>query len=169
MGCKKRILVSWIWREWSSRARGKNREPIWPPGIVGSISHTERYCGVAVGKKNKIDSLGLDVEHAGKIKEDCWKLIFTRNELAWISSLSKDRWKENATLLFSAKECLYKCQYTISKKWLDFHDVTIIINHDIGEFDAILRINIDNLFKKGTCFRGRFLFYRDYVFTGMSI
>jgi len=148
---------------------GKNREPIWPPGIVGSISHTERYCGVVVASKKKLDSLGLDVELTGEIDEYYWKRICTRKELTWMNSLPSDRCKESVALIFSAKESLYKCQYAISKKWLNFHDVTITINPDIGEFDVIFEVNIDSSFKKGTRLKGKFLFYQGYVFTGVSI
>jgi 4'-phosphopantetheinyl transferase EntD len=148
---------------------GKNREPVWPPGIVGSISHTDRYCGVAIAWKTKFESLGLDVELARIIDEYYWKKICTRKELAWITSLPSDRRQENAALIFSAKECLYKCQYAISKKWLNFHAVMITVNPDIGEFEAIFAVNIDSSFKRGTCLKGRYLFYHGYVFTGISI
>lgn len=148
---------------------GKYREPIWPPGIVGSISHTERYCGVAIAWKTEIESLGLDVELTRKLSGDYWKQICTRQELSWINSLPSDRRQENAALIFSAKECLYKCQYAISKRWLDFHDVTITVNPDIGEFEATFAVNVGNSFKRGTCLNGKYLFYHGYVFTGMSI
>ena len=148
---------------------GTNREPIWPTGIVGSISHTERYCGIAVAKKNQTESLGLDIECIGKLSKDCWRQIFTRHELSWIDSRSPDRKQEYATLIFSAKECLYKCQYTISKRWLDFHDVMITVNTDVSEFVAIFQANIGSSFKKGTYLKGKFLLCGGYVCTGMWI
>lgn len=148
---------------------GNNREPIWPTGIVGSISHTEGYCGVAVARKRRIETLGLDVELTWRLSRDCWRQICTRSELAWVNSLPSDKRQENVALLFSAKECLYKCQHPISRTWLDFHDVTITINPDMGEFNATLLVNVGSSFKRGTCFRGKYLFYRCYVLTGMSM
>lgn len=148
---------------------GNNREPIWPTGIVGSISHTEGYCAVAVSRKCLIKTIGLDVELTRRLSRDCWRQICTRSELAWVDSLPLDRRLENVILLFSAKECLYKCQHSISKTWLDFHDVSITINPDIGEFNAILLVNVGSSFKRGTCFRGKYFFRRGYVYTGMSM
>lgn len=148
---------------------GKDREPIWPVGITGSISHAEGYCGVAVARKTQIKSLGLDVELTGKLSRDSWRQICTRQELSFLDSLSLDRQQDNATLIFSAKECIYKCQYAISKKWLNFHDVMITANPDIGEFEATFLVNVGSSFKRGTRLKGKYLFCRGYVSTGMSI
>lgn len=148
---------------------GANREPVWPKGIVGSISHTYGYCGVVLARKNQIRSLGLDVERVGKLGSDYWRRICTRQELSRIGSLSHDRAQKNATLIFSAKECLYKCQHAISKRWLDFHDVLITVNPDIGEFEATFLVSVGSFFKRGTYLRGKYFFWHGYVFTGMSI
>ena len=148
---------------------GADGEPLWPKNIVGSISHAEGFCGVVVARKSQIESLGLDVEVTGKLSSDCWRLICTRRELSWISSLPFDRAQKNAALVFSAKECLYKCQHTISKRWLDFHEVVITVNPDIGEFEATFLVNVGTFFERGTSVSGRYFFYQDYVFTGMSI
>jgi 4'-phosphopantetheinyl transferase EntD len=146
---------------------GKNREPLWPAGIAGSISHTEGYCGVAVARKNRIETLGLDVELTGKLSRDYWRQICTRQELSRINSLSSDSQQERATLIFSAKECLYKCQYAISGRWLDFCDVEITVHGDIGEFEATFLVNAGSSFEKGTCLGGKYLFSSGYVSTGM--
>jgi 4'-phosphopantetheinyl transferase EntD len=146
---------------------GNNREPIWPAGIVGSISHTEGYCAVAVARKCPIETLGLDVELIRRLSRDCLRQICTQSELVWVDSLLSDKRQENVALLFSAKECLYKCQYPISRTWLDFQDVAITINPDKGEFNATLLINAGGFFERGVPFRGKYLFRRGYVLTGM--
>lgn len=148
---------------------GNNGEPVWPAGIVGSISHTEGYCAVAVSRKCLIETLGLDVEFTGLLSRDCWRQICTLSELVWIDSLPSEQRQRNVSLLFSAKESLYKFQYPISKTWLDFHDVAITIYSDIGEFNATLLTNVCNSFKRGTCFSGKYLFHHGYVYTGMSM
>jgi 4'-phosphopantetheinyl transferase EntD len=148
---------------------GAHGEPVWPKDVVGSISHAEGYCGVVVARRNQIASLGLDVEVKGKLGSDCWELICTRRELARIASLPLDAAQKNADLVFSAKECLYKCQHSISKRWLDFQDVMITINSDIGEFIATFLVSVGDFFRRGTSVRGRYFFAQGYVFTGMSI
>jgi len=146
---------------------GNNREPIWPTGIVGSISHTEGYCGVAIARKTDVQSIGLDVECIGKLQKDVWKQICTQQEVSWINSLPSDERQINVALVFSAKECLYKCQHTISRQWLGLHDVMISVNHDIREFRV--RFTINNPFAAKTRLNGRYFFYDGYVFTGMTI
>jgi 4'-phosphopantetheinyl transferase EntD len=148
---------------------GDNRGPIWPTGIAGSISHTEGYCGVAVARKLRVETLGLDVELTWSLRRDCWEQICTQSELTWIDSLPSDRRQQNVGLLFSAKECLYKCQYPITRTWLDFHNVNVTINSDTGKFNATLLVNVGGSFKRGTCLSGKYLFYHGYVFTGMSV
>ena len=39
----------------------KDRSPQWPAGVVGSISHTRRLCGVAGARRGAVTSLGLDI------------------------------------------------------------------------------------------------------------
>ena len=41
---------------------GPKREPLWPEGIVGSITHDDRLCVVAVARAEKYAGLGVDVE-----------------------------------------------------------------------------------------------------------
>ena len=41
---------------------GHDRAPVWPRGIVGSISHCEGFCAVAVARRDRTSSIGLDVE-----------------------------------------------------------------------------------------------------------
>jgi 4'-phosphopantetheinyl transferase EntD len=166
--CVRRALIQFGIEHFPLRV-GNNREPVWPHGIVGSISHTEGYCGVAVARKCRIETLGLDVECTSRLSRDCWEQICTRSELAWIDSLPPNRKQKNVALLFSAKECLFKCQYPISGTWLDFHDVVITINSDVGEFYAMVPVKVVRSFQRGTYFAGKYLFRRGYVLTGMSV
>jgi len=72
-------------------------------------------------------------------------------------------------LVFSAKECLYKCQYALSKKWVGFHDVTISVNPNKNEFEAIFLIDVKSCFERGACLRGKYFFSNGYVLTGMTL
>ena len=148
---------------------GRDRMPVWPPGVVGSISHSDGYCGVAIAKQTEIESVGLDVECVRKLERDCWKQICTQQELSWINSLPINDQEKFIFLIFSAKECLYKCQYIISKQWLNFYDVAISLKPDIGEFEAKFLVSVGSFFTKRTCLKGKYLFNCDYVFTGMAL
>ena len=41
---------------------GSHREPIWPPGIVGSITHTAQFASVAVASRSHARAIGIDCE-----------------------------------------------------------------------------------------------------------
>lgn len=42
--------------------RGEAREPIWPAGLVGSITHTTDYVAAAVARTKELSARGLDAE-----------------------------------------------------------------------------------------------------------
>ena len=148
---------------------GKDRAPIWPSGVVGSIAHTAGYCGVAIAQKIDIESVGLDVECVEQVNRDTWKHFCNQQELSQINSLAINEQQKNAALVFSAKECLYKCQYPISKKWVSFHDVTISINLNKHEFEGRFLVDVGSYFKKETRLKGKYLFSNGYIFTGMVL
>jgi 4'-phosphopantetheinyl transferase EntD len=100
--------------------------PLWPDGIVGSISHTDGYCVAAVGLGSQLISIGIDAERAGKIERGIWPLIFVDDEIKYLESIEDVFEQElKATTIFSAKEAFYKCQYPITQTWVEFRDVAV--------------------------------------------
>jgi 4'-phosphopantetheinyl transferase EntD len=113
---------------------GKDREPIWPDGIVGSISHCDSLVGAIVAKKSDHVSLGLDIEEIGRVTPDLWDLVFTENEKQYLIGLSEKEMFIQSTSIFSAKEAFYKFQHPLTKTFLDFLDVEV----DILNFKKII-------------------------------
>jgi 4'-phosphopantetheinyl transferase EntD len=108
---------------------GKDREPIWPEGIVGSISHCDSLTGAIVAKSSDHISLGIDIEEIGRVTPDLWDLVFTENEKNYLSGLSEKEVLIKSTAIFSAKEAFYKFQYPITLTFLDFLDVEVTLPH----------------------------------------
>ena len=108
---------------------GKDREPIWPEGIVGSISHCDSLTGAIVAKSSDHISLGLDIEEIGRVTPDLWDLVFTENEKNYLSGLSEKEVLVQSTVIFSAKEAFYKFQHPITLTFLDFLDVEVTLPH----------------------------------------
>jgi 4'-phosphopantetheinyl transferase EntD len=108
-----------------SVAVNPDRSPCWPPGIAGSISHTEGYRCAVAADANHFGSIGIDVETVGRITPGVAALVFTAAEAAFLRSLAECGRASAATVIFSAKEAFYKCQYVLTGEWLDFHDVTV--------------------------------------------
>ncbi len=113
-----------------------DRSPQWPSGVVGSISHTEKLCGVAVTTSPRIASLGLDLEIDAPLESDLQALICTSAERRWLDQYKSSERGHAAKILFSAKEAFYKCQYPITEQFLEFTDVELSIDLQSGSFSV---------------------------------
>lgn len=117
---------------------GTNRAPQWPRGVVGSIAHCRDRCAVAVARVDDMPGLGIDIERNVPIEPELWATILTPEEFAWIGRRpSADRGRL-VTLLFSAKESVYKCVHPYLHRMLEFSDVSIQMDPDRQEFGASL-------------------------------
>jgi 4'-phosphopantetheinyl transferase EntD len=107
-----------------------DRAPLWPPAATGSITHTDRFCAAVVAPTRQIRALGLDAEPAQSVKPHLWRRICTPQELAMLQAQDEESALAAATLIFSAKEAFYKCQYTLTREWLGFADISVTIEAD---------------------------------------
>jgi 4'-phosphopantetheinyl transferase EntD len=114
-----------------------DRSPAWPDGLVGSISHCHDLCIAAVGR---IDqgwlAIGIDVEAREAMPPELVPEICGPEEQNWFKGLPIGDRGDYATLIFSAKECAYKCQHTLSGRLLDFTALTICIDPPSSQFTA---------------------------------
>ena len=97
--------------------RGEQREPLWPVGVVGSISHSGSY-GVAVAAwQQDVPALGIDIQ---KVEERYTDELIARfadpDEFDWVRSDPTKR-TERAVKLFSAKESIFKALYVLRRVW----------------------------------------------------
>jgi 4'-phosphopantetheinyl transferase EntD len=120
---------------------GKNNEPIWPKGLVGSISHAENLVGSVVSRDRGQFSIGMDIELKGRIKREIWPELFTQVEQNFLQALSPNECDFYSTSLFSLKESFYKYQFPKTGKYLDYLEVEIYLVKD----NYTLRILTDNL------------------------
>ena len=56
--------------------------PIWPKGIVGSISHSKGTCLSAVAKSKDFQAIGVDIEQFNRMKERSVERITHPKEIA---------------------------------------------------------------------------------------
>jgi 4'-phosphopantetheinyl transferase EntD len=112
---------------------GKDRSPQWPAGVVGSISHCGTRCvAVAALRSDGFLTLGVDIEAATDLDEDLFETICLPQEMAAIELSLPHRRGWAAKAYFSAKECVFKCQYPLTGLMLGFQDVHV-------EFDPTFR------------------------------
>jgi len=109
---------------------GWDRAPVWPAGIVGSITHTSQWCAVAIGRTHEVAGLGLDIEDHSRVSEALATRIMTRCEFESYSRLDPRKQELMRSLVFSAKEAAFKGQYGLTKTMLNFQDVDTHIDID---------------------------------------
>jgi 4'-phosphopantetheinyl transferase EntD len=114
-----------------------DRSPRWPTGVVGSITHTLGYCGAVVADTSRFLGLGLDAEIVGRVTPDLWSQVLTEDDGAQLAAASYAARARLATIIFSAKEAFYKCQFPVTEQWVEFLDVSVYLEAtgaDTGTF-----------------------------------
>jgi len=104
-----------------------DRKPIWPEGIIGSISHSNHYAWAATAKLDAIKGIGVDTEITvdERTLRQVLKEITVEEELKFLKMIDADVCRA-FTVVFSAKESIFKCLYPTNEKFFGFHDVQMI-------------------------------------------
>lgn len=114
--------------------RGERREPLWPGGVVGSITHCEGYRAAAVAHAGEIAALGIDAEIHAPLPGGVGKLVLVEAERAWLAAApAGTHWDR---IIFSAKESVFKAWWPLTRAWLDFRQAAIDLQPDRGTFTA---------------------------------
>lgn len=114
---------------------GSGRAPVWPPGIIGSISHIDGIAIAAVARTSDLGALGIDVENGDPLEAELLTLVCREDELAELS-VNNLQPGLGAKLIFSAKESVYKCLWPLTGVFLEFRDIGIRIDHAGHRFTA---------------------------------
>ncbi|MFC7472637.1 4'-phosphopantetheinyl transferase [Actinomadura keratinilytica] len=100
--------------------------PRWPEGVVGSITHCQGYRAAAVALTTGTAALGIDAEPHLPLPDGALKVIADDEERARLTALEGAhphiRWD---TLLFSAKEAVYKAWHPHFPRRLTFRDASL--------------------------------------------
>lgn len=142
--------------------------PLWPAGVIGSITHTDGYSAAVVTRSGKYSGLGLDAERFAAVGEEVWPLICTPGELARLESLPVGRRPAEAGLVFAAKEAFFKCQYPLAREWIEFEEVEVEVSEP-GEFGIRPRRALRALTRTGHTFRGKFCFTDTLVLAAATL
>jgi 4'-phosphopantetheinyl transferase EntD len=146
-----------------------DRQPLWPTGLVGSITHAEHFCAVVVAERMYVSAIGIDSEISGSVTPELWMRICTPAERAWLETLEIADRCAAATLLFSAKEAFYKSQYPLTREKLSFQDAAIEV--DWGSQRGAFTVYAPGAAatRDREPVRGRFLFHEQFVTTGIAL
>lgn len=144
--------------------RGASGEPLWPSGIVGSITHCTGYRAAAVARTSQMQTLGIDAEIDQPLPPEVVGSILVAAEVAWLASApGKRSWDR---LLFSAKESVYKAWFPLTHRWLDFADVAVTIDPAAAAFRVRPLGNLPQKFAQILSqLSGRFLMHNGIILT----
>ena len=159
--CARKLLAE-LGVEGFALLRGADRAPLWPTGVIGSISHCRDLCVAAVARRGALRSLGVDVEPAEPLEPALWRRILTPREATWLGSRETERRGRIVRLFFSAKEAVYKCVRAAGAPELGFHDVELDLALEEGRFAA--RWSSGRTGEEGSL-HGRFAFRGRWVLT----
>lgn len=120
---------------------GEKGAPLWPEGIVGSITHCRGYRAAAVARGTELVALGIDAEPDEALPTGLLPTIALPAEREAVGALllaepavSWDR------LLFCIKESVYKTWFPLTERGLGFEDAAVTIDRARGRFSARLLV-----------------------------
>jgi 4'-phosphopantetheinyl transferase EntD len=148
---------------------GSSREPLWPRGVVGSITHCPGYCAVAVARETGFATIGIDAEVHDRLPPGVLEYIALDEERQWLRSRSTtDSCWDRA--LFSAKESVFKAWFPLTGRWLGFEDALVNIAPDHGRFTARLLVEGPTIEGNAvTYFEGRYRFEQGRILTAVAM
>ncbi|MBZ9539092.1 4'-phosphopantetheinyl transferase family protein [Modicisalibacter tunisiensis] len=110
-----------------------SRAPLWPAGIVGSITHSGRLAAGVVACAERWQGLGVDAEAILPVAraERLSRQILTPGEQALMDALPRDVRGVFATRVFSLKESLFKALFPLTGVRFYFQDAHLVADaHD---------------------------------------
>lgn len=123
---------------------GPDRAPVWPDGIVGSITHDDGLALAVVGATDHVRAVGIDLTEAAPLPGQTRRAILHADEVN-LSDLE-------ARAVFAAKECLFKALHPSVQAFFGF-DAAIVhpdlaqnaftakLLTDLGPFEATAQFN----------------------------
>ncbi len=111
-----------------------NRAPVWPEGVVGSITHCAGFAAAIVAHRSDMVGVGIDAETADPLKASLQRLIYTEAEAEWARDREPPPGTDWGKVIFSAKEAVYKCVGPLAGRWIGLREVTLRVDADERAF-----------------------------------
>ncbi|NUR63823.1 MAG: 4'-phosphopantetheinyl transferase superfamily protein [Catenulispora sp.] len=153
---------------------GGNREPLWPAGVVGSMTHCDGYRAAAVARSVDVPGLGIDAEPHGALPTGVLDTIARPDEVPMLEALAAARpqvWWDR--LLFSAKESVYKAWYPVAERWLGFEEASLDVEpgevRDDGSITGGYTVRIHQSGAPLTRMAGRWMVESGFVVTAIVL
>jgi enterobactin synthetase component D len=151
---------------------GANREPLWPDGVVGALTHFDGFAAAAVARRADYRGIGIDGERLIKpaTADNVAATIAPRGELDRLVAATGLPRLLVLTLAFSAKESLFKCLFPTVQRYFDFADAELeAIDAAANTFVLALVTTLTPELSAGRRFQGRFSVEGERVMSGIFL
>jgi len=145
---------------------GPDRAPVFPPSIIGSLSHTSAICAAVIALTANLRGLGIDFEPLTPLPDGVAETILTPPEIERQQGLPPVDQNISSLRIFSAKECAFKAQYALTGAMFGFESMEITLSDT--EFQARFCADFPP-FSKGDRLTGTSLIVGDHVVSALKI
>ncbi|MEU0144575.1 4'-phosphopantetheinyl transferase superfamily protein [Streptomyces sp. NPDC006288] len=104
---------------------GHRGMPLWPDGIVGSMTHCDGYRAAALARASDVLAIGIDAEPNEPLPTGVWEVVSLPSERARRPVGADGSGVHWDRLLFSAKESVFKTWFPVTRVELDFTEADI--------------------------------------------
>jgi len=104
---------------------GEQGEPLWPDGVIGSITHCDGYRAAAVARADELLCVGIDAEVNAPLRERVSARIGSALELARARAAAPEA--SAGRLVFSAKEAAFKAWRPLGADALSLRTIEILV------------------------------------------
>ena len=144
-----------------------DRLPQWPAGWLGSISHSSLVAVAVASRSSSCMALGIDVEKwlDDKSCADVREQVAAPGELELFGGSTEQR---ALTLLFSAKETLYKALYPQVRQFFDFMAACVVAVAP-GRLDLQLCQDWSAHWRQGQVLAVRYVCHPEHIYTALHL
>ncbi|ROS01648.1 4'-phosphopantetheinyl transferase EntD [Sinobacterium caligoides] len=138
--------------------RGVDGEPLWPEAVVGSITHTNESAYCAVSGNQHYQAIGIDMEPYidAKTAAELHPRILSKKESDYVNCIDAP-FEHLLTLVFSAKESLYKALFPLCHQHFCFLDAEVtLIDYANKSFELALLRDLNKTLASGGLYNGAF-------------
>lgn len=138
----------------------EDRSPRWPAGIVGSLSHVDKY--VVAELSMTASGLGVDLAVLGSVGRELLTSISHKDDVKHVTEINSEHL---LTYIFSFKESLFKAVYPLVHEFFDFKEASVVnINFSKNTFQIVLDEKVSALITDKTYHKnGKFSVTGDFV------
>ncbi|WP_414501027.1 4'-phosphopantetheinyl transferase family protein [Zymobacter sp. IVIA_12111.31 C1] len=152
-------------------SKAERRDPIWPKECTGTITHSHGVAAALVGHARHWQGLGIDIEHwiNTESARHLSSAILQPHEQQLLDE-DDIRFAQQLTLLFSAKESLFKALNPLTGTSFYFHDASLVhLNEGAQTLTLRLDCTLNEQWPAGTTLICHYAHSPAYITTWLTI